>query len=220
MARQLRAEVTRNMILRAAADAFDQYGYGGTSLSDVLRYAGVTKGALYFHFTSKEQLANAIVECQQAWSVAPAKENFDRGAPGLESVVLLSVHWAVGLTEDPMLRASIRLSLETGMFSRPDSDPYREWLEETAKLLRRAADSGELRRGIDPEVLARFVVGAFTGVQAVSQILSGRMDLTRRVGEMWELLLPSLVDGERLPYYLALVDTEGTRRRQEPAAQR
>src|SRR5262249_39937193 len=62
--RQDRAERTRNAILEAAAVVFDERGFNGASLSDILAKAGVTKGALYFHFSSKEELARAIVEEQ------------------------------------------------------------------------------------------------------------------------------------------------------------
>ena len=60
-ARQERAEVTREAILEGAAEAFDAAGFGSTSLSDISQRAGVTKGALYFHFPSKEALAHTLM---------------------------------------------------------------------------------------------------------------------------------------------------------------
>src|SRR5216117_2644416 len=64
VARQERAERTRGRILDAAAAVFDERGFSGASLSDILARAGVTKGALYFHFSSKEELAKYLVEEQ------------------------------------------------------------------------------------------------------------------------------------------------------------
>ncbi|MGB3370845.1 MAG: TetR/AcrR family transcriptional regulator, partial [Rhodococcus sp. (in: high G+C Gram-positive bacteria)] len=52
---------------------------------------------------------------------------------------------------------------------------------------------GDLADGIDVEALARFVVGAFTGVQMLSEVLYGRVDLYERLAEMWTLLLPAVV---------------------------
>ena len=61
MARQARAEVTRGKIIDAAVELFTDSGYGDTDLAAIVRRAGITKGAFYYHFESKEQVADAIV---------------------------------------------------------------------------------------------------------------------------------------------------------------
>ncbi|MCA1836105.1 MAG: TetR/AcrR family transcriptional regulator, partial [Actinobacteria bacterium] len=65
---QPRARATRQAILTAAAEHFARNGYHATSLDSVLADSGGTKGALYFHFASKEALARAVVaEMVQRW---------------------------------------------------------------------------------------------------------------------------------------------------------
>ncbi|RZK93395.1 MAG: TetR/AcrR family transcriptional regulator, partial [Rhodococcus sp. (in: high G+C Gram-positive bacteria)] len=54
MVQQQRAAVTRAQIIRGAAEMFDKSGFEGASLVEILEAAGMTKGALYFHFRSKE----------------------------------------------------------------------------------------------------------------------------------------------------------------------
>ena len=62
---------TRRRILEVAAEAFADRGYAGTSLSDVLKASGVTKGGFYFHFPSKEALALAALRHkQEQWAGA------------------------------------------------------------------------------------------------------------------------------------------------------
>ena len=61
MARQARAEVTRGKIIDAAVELFTDSGWGDTDLAAIVRRAGITKGAFYYHFESKEQVADAIV---------------------------------------------------------------------------------------------------------------------------------------------------------------
>ena len=207
MAKQVRSEVTRGAIIRGAAEAFDRFGYGGTSLSDVIALAGVTKGALYFHFSSKQELAQAVIQRQHAWSVRPATDRLEGNTPGLEAVIQLSHRLAGQLVQDPVVRAGIRLTLETGTLDAAMPDPYQEWIDATTALLRRAAEAGDLRPTVRPETLARFVVGAFTGVQVLSQVLTGREDLRERIQEMWELLLPSLVPDRKLPYFRRIART-------------
>ena len=50
------------VLIDAAMDLFASYGYRGTSLSRIARAAGVTKGALYWHFSDKEEFFLAVVE--------------------------------------------------------------------------------------------------------------------------------------------------------------
>lgn len=57
--KQDRSVRTRQTILSAAARVFEERGYQMATISEILTAAGVTKGALYFHFPSKEDLARA-----------------------------------------------------------------------------------------------------------------------------------------------------------------
>ncbi|MFG2313276.1 TetR family transcriptional regulator [Streptomyces sp. NPDC048566] len=66
MTRQERAVRTREALIEAAARLFDQDGYEVTSLAAVTALAGVSAGALYFHFATKADLADAVVEAAMA----------------------------------------------------------------------------------------------------------------------------------------------------------
>jgi AcrR family transcriptional regulator len=57
-----KAEATRRALLTAAREAFGERGYGPTSVEEIVRRAGVTKGALYHHFRDKDDLFVAVVE--------------------------------------------------------------------------------------------------------------------------------------------------------------
>ena len=66
VAQQERARVTRATVIEGAARTFERLGYGNASLTDIAETAAVTKGALYFHFKSKEELAKAVIDEQHA----------------------------------------------------------------------------------------------------------------------------------------------------------
>ncbi len=53
---------TKERILEAALELFAQSGYLGTSMSDIAGELGITKGALYKHYTSKQEILDSIVE--------------------------------------------------------------------------------------------------------------------------------------------------------------
>ncbi len=61
-----RSEATTSELVAAARDLFAADGYAGTLLDDVVRRAGVTKGALYHHFSGKKELFAAVFELEQA----------------------------------------------------------------------------------------------------------------------------------------------------------
>lgn len=60
--KNLRSQETANRILRQAMRIFLEKGYHGTSIDDITRAAKLTKGALYWHFKSKEDLLKRIVQ--------------------------------------------------------------------------------------------------------------------------------------------------------------
>ncbi|MEV7996814.1 ScbR family autoregulator-binding transcription factor [Streptomyces sp. NPDC086077] len=198
-ARQERAEITRQAILDGAATAFDATGFGGTSLSDVAQQAGVTKGALYFHFASKEALARALVDEQFQSTDLIAGELM----PGVQTVIDMGHRLAHGLRTDVRLRAGIRLVVEFGSFVDPDPTPYNSWISIVRDCLAPAQGRGDLFPEINVTDLATFVCGSFTGLQLTSYVRTGRDDLHERVTDMFRYLLPGIVPAERLAGFQA-----------------
>jgi AcrR family transcriptional regulator len=197
MSQQARAVETRALIIRAAAGVFTEHGYGGTSMADICLAAGLTKGALYFHFASKEALALAIIDAQHDQALHLGGELLNSSDPGLQVLLRMSFELARQLREDPVSRAGIRLTLESSSLTTPVVTPYEEWIGACEVLLRRAIDDGDVRADTDVAAAARFISPAFTGVQLVSDVLTGRDDLVQRIVEMWSFVLPSLVVADR-----------------------
>ncbi|RAJ39639.1 TetR family transcriptional regulator [Kitasatospora sp. SolWspMP-SS2h] len=205
MLKQERALQTRRTVLDAAARVFAVNGYLGTSLAQILAEAGVTKGALYFHFSSKEELARAVVDEQFAPAADGEAAPLPEG-PALQAAIDLSHGIGRSLREDPMMQASIRLVIEQA-FTEPDPGPYLRWIEVIEQLLTEAHRVGDLRATVVPADLARFVISSFTGIQLVSGVLDHRTELSRRVGDMWELILPTVVPPRRLHKFRARPET-------------
>jgi len=63
------SEQTRRLLLNVARDLFTEHGYAGTATEEVVRRAGVTRGALYYHFRDKQDLFRAVVEDLEAANV-------------------------------------------------------------------------------------------------------------------------------------------------------
>ena len=55
---------TRQLILDAAYQVFSEKGYGQATVDDIIAVCGVSKGALYHHFASKQELFRALLEAR------------------------------------------------------------------------------------------------------------------------------------------------------------
>ena len=214
MAQQERAIETRAAIIRGAAAAFQERGYGSTSLAQVSAAAGVTKGALYFHFDSKEALAVAIIEAQHEASAAIGRTMLEQNVPGLRAILIMSLELARQLHEDPIVSAGVRLTIEAANFETPVAGPYLDWMEACEEYLRRGIVEGDISPSIDVVAMGHFIISAFTGVQVISDVLTGRDDIEDRLMEMWSVIMPCLVPADR---WHDLKDLP-TRIRQERAA--
>jgi AcrR family transcriptional regulator len=205
MARQLRAEQTRATIIAAAADLFDRHGYESTSLSDIVEHAQVTKGALYFHFAAKEDLAHAIMEIQSQASRRLAREVDERDCSSLEALMRITFGIARLAVEGPVARAGLRLATAGVGVRPPLPHPFTEWLEIVTRKLQGAVKESDVHPDIDIDAVAHSLVSFFVGTRVMGRSLEPFVRLPRRVAEMWYVLVRGLVPVTRRPRYLSLV---------------
>lgn len=220
MVLQDRARATREAIIAGAAGVFEEHGYGSASLAQVSDAAKVTKGALYFHFQSKEDLARAVIEEQHRIVVAESERILAEHRPALVTMILMCRAFGLQLVHEPVVRAGIRLTLEATAFGQPVQKPYEDWIAAMEQLTDQAKEEKQIRSSIDSAALARYLVASFTGVQMVSGVLAGRADVMQRIEEMWAILLPGIMheDSHEDPQALSgLVATEIPRPRRAKA---
>lgn len=187
MARQERAIRTRRTIVEAAGAVFDEHGYAASTIAMVLERADVTKGALYFHFPSKESLAQAVLDEQLSLGAVPPHPC------KLQEIVDITFVFGQRLRTNALLKGSVRLTVD--QCAPPNVDhtgPFRQWSEHLVAMLQEARRQGELLPTVEPVDTADLLVGAFAGVQLMSRALHGREDLGHRISVMWAHMLPSI----------------------------
>lgn len=202
IARQQRAENTRTRLVCAAAHLFERHGFAGTNISDITRAAGVTKGALYFHFTAKEELVEAVQGEVDRALESMAAEIAAAGVPAAQALVDLSHALGRALNEDSMVRAGFRIARECGERGRPFLDSYLTWSAIVARLVREVEpDDGPGGTG-GPESAAAVVLAMSVGLEALLAAGLPRADVSESLTMIWRLVLPGLVPPDDL---LALV---------------
>jgi AcrR family transcriptional regulator len=179
-------------VLDAAAFCFDQAGYLATSLDDVTGRAQLTKGAVYFHFGSKEALAAAVIE-EQAHHWDPViSEITERPGNPLDHLVALTYEVNRSLRDNLTVRAGFRLSIDGDV---PGIDPARtlsSWTQIAGELLRKARRSGALAADVSPAAAARVIVAGVLGAHRLATVVDGKQDARKRLDELWAFLLPQL----------------------------
>ncbi|GAA1349671.1 TetR/AcrR family transcriptional regulator [Streptomyces beijiangensis] len=159
MARQERAEQTRRRLIEAAAAEFAAHGYAGTSLLGIVTSAGVTMGALTFHFPSKSAVADAVQEA----GAAATREVMDGegSAPGLQGVLDDTLALATALETTPSVRAAARLTREG---RDTETDWYSAWVPQVREGLARGwpeQHPGSALTPVSAAALLTYVVAGF-----------------------------------------------------------
>jgi TetR/AcrR family transcriptional repressor of uid operon len=206
MAQQLRAEQTRQKILFAAGKVFDENGYERALIAEIAKVAGVTQGAIYFHFKSKEEIAHAVVQAQHAISRSRAEMVLIENRGAVESLIRITAQFGRDLINDPMVRAGARLNIEKLHFSVQPVQSWDDWAEVLATLFARGIREGDLRDNMNITVYANLVSTAYVGVQTVSEVKTGYANLIEKIFEMWIVVLEGCAKEERLGSLLGCAD--------------
>ncbi len=178
--------------MTAAAEHFGRNGYHATSLDSVLADSGGTKGALYFHFASKEALARAVIaEMVQRWADLRGQVSHP-GLDPLEALLALVDEVIRRLIEDPIARGGTRLLNDLPRSAQDAGGHYGCGERDAAALLAEAAQAGLLREGIDPALVARQIVALVTGHRQICDAVEDRHSLRQRIDEAWTFLLPTI----------------------------
>ncbi|WP_258175431.1 ScbR family autoregulator-binding transcription factor, partial [Actinopolyspora mortivallis] len=168
MPQQRRAQLTRRAIVVAAAEEFDRHGYDAVPLSAILQRSGVTKGAFYFHFSSKESLALDLVRLQARRWPRLQHSWLRRELDPLSIAVGMLNDAARLLEQDVVVRAGTRLARHR--IAAAEESHELEWESLLRDLLRRSSANGLLRPGVDPAVVARVAYTAMVGAYAIGAV--------------------------------------------------
>ena len=171
--RQARALATRSAILAAAAEEFAAASYHEASLSRILERSKVTKGALYFHFVSKESIASAIVDEMEELCRDLVVRARSKGGDPLRVAAQVAREVQDALA-GPVLRAGQRLCSEGFAGPQRPGWPFTFWQEVFGGLFADAQRAGLLAPGVDHVPLARAIVDISAGEFVTSMSTNSR----------------------------------------------
>jgi TetR/AcrR family transcriptional regulator, transcriptional repressor for nem operon len=199
-----RADVTRQRIIDAASRQFAHRPYSAVSLDDILAEADLTKGAMYFHFPSKQALALKIIDDLTEMSQSSVADLLDRNMSGLETLIEFVFARAVQDTQHEVARAGVRL-LDT--LDNPTSLPptvWQSWIDFVTTLIQKAVAEGDVIDEHDPEDIAKMLVALWVGIRRTSN-LDQPEDYLDTLQRIWTLALPSFTNPDRIGYFTKFI---------------
>jgi AcrR family transcriptional regulator len=192
---QERALRTRSTILDAAATVFARRGYEASSFSELIAQSGLTKGAFYFHFSSKEVLALETMRYKQNQLIDRITADAPPSVKGLDRLAALLRARVRALQADESLWCVLRLGAELGSVSGPSSEysNLHEWpIELFAELIREGQLAGAARAELDARAAGEAIFASVIGMDALATQLSGGADLAVRTEQLIDVLMIGL----------------------------
>ncbi|MCZ0980735.1 TetR family transcriptional regulator [Streptomyces diastatochromogenes] len=186
--------MTYDLVIGAAAAEFALHGFAGTNLADITARTGLTKGALYGHFSSKAELAGELTRSFEAvWdgSLAAAVGAAEESGAALPALRGLLLDLARRVNGDLPFAAGLRLVMDAARAEGTVPVHLDRLCEVVALLVRRCQDEGSVRTAHPADVLARLAVALLVGAPAVvtASDAAGPAEL---VSELWDVLEPAL----------------------------
>ena len=202
-----KGELTRQKIVELAAPLFNQRGFAGCSMQDVMEATGLEKGGLYRHFSSKEELAAEAFRYALRSSVKRRTEGIDPTESPLERLRALICRFVEEPSSMPggcpVMNTAIDADDGNPVLRKLALDGIADWKKRLAAIVEEGVRRREIRRSVDPRRIANTIVGTLEGALMISRLEGSRTAL-RDVQESLEEMLEHIAcAGEKRRHHSA-----------------
>jgi TetR/AcrR family transcriptional repressor of nem operon len=170
-----KGEQTRREIIRKAAPIFNQKGYDGAALSDLMRATGLEKGGIYRHFDSKQELAGEAFD--HAWKMAidtrfEGTEEIPNTVDRLKQIVRNFRDRRSGLVPGgcPLLNTAIDSDDGNPQLRAKARRALGRWLDRLISIAEEGRKRGEVRSDVDSAELATLIASTLEGSSMMSRL--------------------------------------------------
>ena len=170
-----KGEQTRQEIIRKAAPIFNQKGYDGAALSDLMRATGLEKGGIYRHFGSKQELAGDAFD--YAWKLAmdtrfEGTEEIPNTVDRLKQIVRNFRDRRTQLVPGgcPLLNTAIDSDDGNPKLRAKARQALSAWLDCMESIAKEGKGRGEIRSDVDSRKLATLIASTLEGSLMVSRL--------------------------------------------------
>lgn len=198
-----KAELTKAHIIQQAAVVFNQQGYAGTSMANIMQATGLKKGGIYNHFKSKDELALAAFDyavsllSERVWSVVKTERNAIARLDALVSNYLLYI-------DDPPIIGGCPI-LNTAIETDDTNSPLRDraltainaWRGLIVRIVKLGMKKGEIKETVEADAIATIIICNIEGAMMMSKLAKDPVHLRRAIAHLQDYIQYSLSPGIR-----------------------
>ena len=179
-----KGKLTRERIVKIAAELFRKNGYHNTSLSQILEEAELTKGGFYFHFKSKEELGDAVIDYMRDFWVHNVLGKIATEGGALRKIermfeIMIRTH------ENNIFHGVALLAVLTAemmeveeRFSERLRGIFADWKASIVDILEQGKREGVFKEWVDPDPLALLIIGSLQGITMMAHLDPENIDLS------------------------------------------
>lgn len=187
-----KGEVTRQRIIELAAPLFNQRGFAGCSMQDILQATGLKKGGIYRHFSSKEELAAEAFRYSLSQAIKirtlpaePSQTAVDR----LHEVIAQFVEKPSPVPGGcPILNTAIDADDGNPVLRELAWEGLKTWRGRISHIVREGISHKEIRGDVEPRAVANAIIATLEGALMISRLEGSRSALNDARASLQELL--------------------------------
>ena len=173
-----KGEATRQRIIAEAAPIFNQRGFQGCSMQDLMTATGLEKGGLYRHFANKEELAAEAFRFSVAQNLKIRTEHLDEISNSIDKLKR-AVHLFVELPSTipggcPLMNTAIDADDGNPALRDLARKGIQDWRARLVHIVETGITAGEIRRSTDPRRIANTLIATLEGALMISRLENNR----------------------------------------------
>jgi Transcriptional regulator len=198
-------EASIERILESALELMVTRGCNATTVDDIAKRAGLTKGAIYFHFENKTAIVMALLDTVEKLVIGGLLERLANAGPSSQDQLVAALH-SQGLLAGTKTKYLLLFTLTLLEFNGTGSDIearvrtiYDAFVQALEKIVRAGCAAGEFRADLDTRELAAVVLALQHGTLMEWYCRSGTLNGQGLVRAARVVLLDGILHGARVP---------------------
>ncbi|HEX8797806.1 MAG TPA: TetR/AcrR family transcriptional regulator [Terriglobales bacterium] len=170
-----KGQKTRERIVAQAASLFNQHGFEGSSMSELMEATGLEKGGIYRHFSSKEELAAEAFDYAWKATLDTRMRDLDRVPNSIEKLK----QFVVNFVDRPRPSVPGGCPLLNTAIDADDGNPVlrdralkglHDWRDRLRLIISTGIKRREIRRGVDSKKLATLIISSLEGALMIARL--------------------------------------------------
>ncbi len=188
-----KADRTRSNILDEATRVFNRKGFSATSINDILKASGTTKGSLYFHFSSKGEIGLEVLKREKQAFMSFLDDILNEGPPGQSLHNFFFAAMAKHSQQDFIGgcifgNTALEVSDTSPELAAFVAGVFDDWIMKIAQNVDQAQQIGQIRKDVPARNLAEMIVSTVEGGIMQTRLLKSRKPLQHSLETLQKIL--------------------------------